>query len=58
MQIFRQYLLPLFTILICLFALIVVTARSFLDSDLAAPAPTEEIEFLGFNYSVNYLINH
>ena len=47
MQIFRQYLLPFLTILICLFALVVVSARSFLDSDLAKPAPTEEIEFLG-----------
>jgi hypothetical protein len=29
--------------LICLFGLIVVSARSFISSDLAAPAPIENI---------------
>lgn len=43
MQFFRQHILPLLTVLICLFALIVVTARSFITTDLAAPAPIENI---------------
>lgn len=43
MQFFRQHLLPLLTVLICLFGLIVVSARSFIPNDLAAPAPVENI---------------
>ena len=43
MQFFRQYISPLLVILICLFALVAVSIRSFLPSDLAAPAPIEDI---------------
>jgi hypothetical protein len=43
MQFFRQQIVPLVTILIALFGLFVVTARSFINTDLAAPAPIETI---------------
>ncbi len=43
MQFIRQQIVPLVTILIALFALVTVTARSFIDTDLAAPAPMENI---------------
>lgn len=43
MAFFRQYIAPLFIVLIFLVALVAVTARAFLPSDLAAPAPIEEI---------------
>lgn len=39
MAIFRQYILPLLIVLTFLFALVVVSARIFLPSDMAAPAP-------------------
>ncbi|MBD2243253.1 hypothetical protein [Nostoc sp. FACHB-888] len=43
MAIFRQYLAPLFAVLIFFFALVAVSARIFLPSDMAAPAPIEEV---------------
>ncbi|WP_308255593.1 hypothetical protein [Geminocystis sp. GBBB08] len=43
MNFIRQQIVPLITILIALFALVTVTARSFIDSDLATPAPIENI---------------
>ena len=43
MQFFRQQIVPLVTILIALFGLVAVTARSFISTDLAAPAPLESI---------------
>ncbi|BAU65438.1 hypothetical protein STA3757_28230 [Stanieria sp. NIES-3757] len=48
MNFFRQYLTPLLTILIFLIALVAVSARIFLPSDLAAPAPisSEELNSL------------
>ena len=39
MSFFRQYISPLIIFLIFLVALVAVTARIFLPSDLAAPAP-------------------
>lgn len=39
----RQQIVPLVTIIIALFALVVVSARSFIGSDLASPAPIETI---------------
>lgn len=39
MTFFRQYILPFLTILIFLVALVAVSARIFLPSDLASPAP-------------------
>lgn len=44
MAFFRQYILPLLTVMIFLVALLAVSARIFLPSDLAAPAPIENIE--------------
>ena len=41
MAFFRQYLLPILTVIIFLVALVAVSARIFLPSDLAAPAPIE-----------------
>jgi hypothetical protein len=49
MQFFRQQIVPLLTILIALFGLVVVTARGFISTDLSAPAPLEII------YSQQYL---
>jgi hypothetical protein len=44
MAIFRQYIAPLLVVLTFLFALVVVSARIFLPSDMAAPAPIEDVE--------------
>jgi hypothetical protein len=44
---FRQYVAPFLAILLFLVALVVVSARIFLPSDLAAPAPIEQIELAG-----------
>ncbi|AVH62921.1 hypothetical protein CDG77_22850 [Nostoc sp. 'Peltigera membranacea cyanobiont' 213] len=43
MAIFRQYIAPLLAVLVFLFALVAVSARIFLPSDMAAPAPIEEV---------------
>ncbi len=43
MAIFRQYIVPLLVVLVFLFALVAVSARIFLPSDMAAPAPIEEV---------------
>ncbi|MBW4587073.1 hypothetical protein G7B40_034735 [Aetokthonos hydrillicola Thurmond2011] len=42
MAIFRQYIAPFLIVLVFLFALVAVSARIFLPSDLASPAPVEE----------------
>jgi hypothetical protein len=39
MNFFRQYIAPLFVVMIFLLALLAVSARIFLPSDMAAPAP-------------------
>lgn len=44
MAIFRQYIAPLLIVLTFLFALVAVSSRSFLPSDMAAPAPIEDPE--------------
>ena len=43
MAIFRQYVAPLLVVLVFLVALVAVSARIFLPSDMAAPAPIEEV---------------
>jgi hypothetical protein len=43
MTFFRQYIAPLLVVLVFLFALVAVSARIFLPSDMAAPAPIEEV---------------
>lgn len=43
MVIFRQYIAPLIVVLVFLVALVAVSARIFLPSDMAAPAPIEEV---------------
>ncbi|BBD67530.1 hypothetical protein NIES4072_51740 [Nostoc commune NIES-4072] len=43
MAIFRQYIAPLLAVLVFLFALVAVSARIFLPSDMAAPAPIEQV---------------
>ena len=45
MNFFRQYITPLLTVLIFLLALVAVSARIFLPSDLAAPAPVTPESF-------------
>ncbi|MEO1430617.1 MAG: hypothetical protein AAFS12_04110 [Cyanobacteria bacterium J06632_19] len=42
MSILRQYIAPLIAVLIFSLALVAVSARIFLPSDMAAPAPVEE----------------
>lgn len=43
MAILRQYIAPLLVVLVFFVALIAVSARIFLPTDMAAPAPTETI---------------
>ncbi len=43
MAIFRQYVLPFAIVFVFFIALVAVSARIFLPSDMAAPAPIEEI---------------
>ncbi len=45
MQIFRQYITPFIVVIIFLLAMVAVSARIFLPGDLAAPAPTEELNY-------------
>jgi Na+-transporting methylmalonyl-CoA/oxaloacetate decarboxylase gamma subunit len=44
MSIFRQYIAPFLIVLVFLVALLAVSARIFLPSDMAAPAPIEEVQ--------------
>lgn len=44
MAIFRQYIAPFLILLVFLVALLAVSARIFLPSDMAAPAPIEDVE--------------
>ncbi|AFY45719.1 hypothetical protein [Nostoc sp. PCC 7107] len=41
MAIFRQYIAPLLVVLVFIVALVATSARIFLPSDMAAPAPIE-----------------
>lgn len=45
MNFFRQYIAPLAVVLIFLLALLAVSIRIFLPSDMAAPAPVSLIDF-------------
>jgi hypothetical protein len=47
MAIFRQYIAPLIAVLIFFVALVAVSARIFLPSDMAAPAPIEDVDSPG-----------
>ncbi len=47
MSIIRQYIAPLVAVLIFSLALVAVSARIFLPSDMAAPAPIEENREIG-----------
>jgi hypothetical protein len=44
MAFFRQYIAPLFIVLIFLVALLAVSVRAFLPSDMAQPAPIEAVD--------------
>lgn len=44
MSFFRQYVAPFFVVLIFIVALLAVSARIFLPSDMAAPAPIEDVD--------------
>jgi hypothetical protein len=44
MAIFRQYIAPLIVVLVFFVALVAVSARIFLPTDMAAPAPIEEVD--------------
>ncbi|MBV9386227.1 MAG: hypothetical protein JOZ78_07355 [Chroococcidiopsidaceae cyanobacterium CP_BM_ER_R8_30] len=43
MAIFRQYIAPFIVVLVFFIALVAVSARIFLPTDMAAPAPVEEV---------------
>jgi len=43
MAFFRQYIAPFLVVLVFLIALVAVSARIFLPTDMAAPAPTEDV---------------
>ncbi|MCL1472115.1 hypothetical protein [Argonema antarcticum] len=43
MAFFREYVTPFLILLVFLVALVAVSARIFLPSDMAAPAPIEEV---------------
>ncbi len=43
MAIFRQYIAPFLVVLVFIVALVAVSARIFLPSDMASPAPIEEV---------------
>jgi hypothetical protein len=42
MAFFRQYIAPLIVVLVFLLALVAASARIFLPTDMAAPAPIED----------------
>ena len=44
MSFFRAYVAPLFIVLIFAIAMLAVSARIFLPSDMMAPAPVETLE--------------
>lgn len=44
MAFFRQYVAPLMVVVVFLLALVAVSARIFLPSDMAAPAPMEQVD--------------
>ncbi|HEY9735087.1 MAG TPA: hypothetical protein V6D06_02355 [Trichocoleus sp.] len=44
MAFFRAYIAPLFIVLIFVVAMVAVSARTFLPSDMMAPAPVETLE--------------
>ena len=48
MSFFRQYIAPLIVVIIFLLALVAVSARIFLPSDMVAPAPVA-LEDLSLN---------
>ncbi len=53
MNFFRQYIVPSLVVIIFVLALIAVSARIFLPSDLAAPAPTMEEDLSTINILPN-----
>ncbi|HIK07470.1 MAG TPA: hypothetical protein IGS40_22720 [Trichormus sp. M33_DOE_039] len=52
MAIFRQYIAPLLVVLVFILALVAVSARIFLPSDMAAPAPIEEVGMATGNWGL------
>ncbi|MCU0532982.1 MAG: hypothetical protein MUD14_03675 [Hydrococcus sp. Prado102] len=52
MAIFRQYIAPFLILLVFLVALLATSARIFLPSDMAAPAPIEPTTQTSQNSSV------
>jgi hypothetical protein len=51
MAFFRQYIAPLFIVLIFLVALLAVSVRAFLPADMAQPAPIEAVDAQAQNVS-------
>ncbi len=55
MAIFRQYIIPLLVVITFLFALVAVSARIFLPSDMAAPVQitSEPLSVYSFQLTVD-----
>ena len=49
MTLFRQYIAPFLIVLVFLVALLAVSSRIFLPNDMAAPAPIEEVDAVGWD---------
>ncbi|AUT01182.1 hypothetical protein CLI64_12645 [Nostoc sp. CENA543] len=54
MAIFRQYIAPLLVVLVFILALVAVSARIFLPSDMAAPAPIEEVGMVTGHWGIGH----
>jgi hypothetical protein len=52
MSFLRQYVAPLMVLLIFLVALFAVSIRIFLPSDMAAPAPISQVDFVLQQFSI------
>ncbi|MBC6418535.1 MAG: hypothetical protein GDA44_06955 [Prochloron sp. SP5CPC1] len=46
MAIFREYIVPFLILLVFLVALLATSARIFIPSDMANPAPIEELDLV------------
>lgn len=57
MSFFRQYIAPFIVVVIFLLALVAVSARIFLPSDMSAPAPITSEGISSATPSLNYFLS-
>jgi hypothetical protein len=55
MSFFRQYIAPFLIVIVFLIALVAVSARIFLPSDMAAPAPIEDVGISVISYQLSVI---